>query len=393
MAWTRQLKSGNFQGCYRDANGDEQSAGTYTQRAEALRKAGAKEDEQRGPLALDVKGGKIHWSAWFEVWHDSRVLSFATDDSYRSIAANHIDPQFGRTALADITQIEVAKWVKGMLHPRRGQKPKSPWVVRGALMLLKTSLNAAVDAKRLAVNPAKKVPYPDLPTGLERFLTPDEVEAMAFYLDGPNSLLLWTGVQTGLRFGEMAGLHWHRLDLDRGVVQVVEKYNQKSGLIDPLPKDKEQRTVPIPDDLRTLLRQYREHAAPERQSTCGIDHVSGRCGSDLVFRGPRGAVLKSNEWGRGPFKRALDLAGIEGRVRPHDLRHTYASWLIQERISIAELSELLGHSDWETTKRYAHLADHGHDDVRSALTRRRAAARAANYPETGPNEAKLEVVG
>lgn len=395
MAWARQLQSGRHQGCYRDGNGDVQSAGTYSSRAEAERKAAAKEDEQRGPLALDVEGGKITWEAWFVLWHDSRVLSYATDDMYRSLATCHIAPEFGDVKLCDIEQIDVAKWVKKMLHPRkRGVKPKSVWTVRNALMLMKTSLNAAVDARRLHNNPARKVPYPDMPEGLERYLTPDEVEAMAFYMDGLNSLILWTGVQTGMRFGEIAGLHWPRLDLNRGVIQVVEKYNQKSGLIDALPKDKEQRTVPIPDDLIALLRAYREHAAPAANATCGIEHVAGRCQGDLVFRGPRGAPLKSNEWGRGPWKRALDLAGVEGRVRPHDMRHTYASWLIQERISIAELSELMGHSDWEVTKRYSHLSDHHHEDVRQALSRHRsrAAARAANLPETPGNDRKLEAL-
>lgn len=395
MAWTRQLPSGKYQGLYRDGNGDEQSAGTFTQRAEALRKAGAAEEEQRGPLALDVAGGKITWGAWFELWHGSRVLSYATDDSYRSLADNHIKPRFEHVKLCDIEQLDVAKWVKDMLHPRkRGVKPRSVWVVRGALMLLKTSLNAAVDGKRLAVNPATKVSYPDLPEGLERYLTPDEVERIVFWMDGVNSLIVWVSVQTGLRFGELAGLHWNRLDLDRGVIQVVEKYNQKSGLIDPLPKDKEQRTVPLPADLIGLLKQYRDTAAPDRNDTCGIAHVSGRCQGDLVFRGARGAPLKSNDWGRSHWKRALDLAGIEGRVRPHDMRHTYASWLIQERISIPELAKLMGHSDWEVTRRYAHLSDEGFDDVRDALTRHRARAaqRAANYPETARNYPNLEVV-
>ena len=69
-------------------------------------------------------------------------------------------------------------------------------------MLMKTSLNAAVEAKRLGVNPAKSVAYPDLPEGLERYLTPDEVEAITFYMDGKNALIVWMGVQTGLRFGD-----------------------------------------------------------------------------------------------------------------------------------------------------------------------------------------------
>lgn len=393
MAWTRLLPSGKYQGIYRDALGREQSAGTFTQRAEALRKAGKIEDDQRQPGALDVEGGKITLGSWWELWHESRVLAYATDDCYRSTAANHILPVWGEKRLMDITTIELSRWVKNMIHPpkRSGEKPRSPWVVRNALMLMKTMLNAAVVDKRLGSSPAKNVPYPDLPEGLERYLTPDEVEGITFYMDGVNSLLVWVGVQTGLRFGEIAGLHWPRLDLDRGVIQVVEKFDQKAYVVDPLPKDKEQRTVPLPADLVRLLVRYREHAAPEPKTTCGLRHTSGRCIGDLVFRGARGAPLKSNDWGKGPWKRALTLAGIEGRVRPHDMRHTYASWLIQEGLPLPELARVMGHSDWEVTRRYAHLSDAGFDDVRAALTRRRGIDPAPQPPaDLGDRLAALE---
>lgn len=413
MAWTRILPSGRYQGLYRDALGQERSAGSFTQKAEALRKAGSMETDQRQPGALDLDGAKIPWGAWWEMWHESRVMAYATDDCYRSTASNHVLPRWADVKLMDITTLEVSKWVKSMLQPReKGAKAKSVWVVRNALMLFKASLNAAVDSNRLTVSPAKKVPYPDLPEGLERYLTPDEVEAMAFYLDGVNALILWVGVQTGLRFGEIAGLHWKRVDLSRGTIQVVEKFDQKAGVIDPLPKDNEQRTVPLPPDLVGLLRRYREHAAPVQQPCCGIEHRGGRCESDLVFRGPRGAAIKSNDWGRGHFKRAAALAGIEGRIRPHDMRHTYASWLIQEGLPLPELARVMGHSDWEVTRRYAHLSDAGYDAVRDALQRHRGiddepepqtdlekrlaaleaqlesmgrtAERAANPPHTGP---------
>ncbi|MEU0515839.1 tyrosine-type recombinase/integrase [Amycolatopsis sp. NPDC006125] len=371
MAWTRQLSSGKYQGCYRDALGREQSAGTFTQRPKALREASRLESEQREPGAVDVEGGKITWGAWFELWHESRNLSYATDDCYRSTADNHITPHWGKVPLKDITTLEVSKWVKGMLKPRRRtERKRSPWTVRNALMLLKTSLNAAVEAKRLGANPAKPVPYPDLPEGVERYLTPDEVEGITFYMDGFNALIVWLGVNTGLRFGELAGLHWNRIDFDRKVIHVVEQFNQKSRTISPL-KDKQRRTVPLPADLTGKLLQYREHAARGRGSTCGLTHDISRCGGDLLFRGARGAPIKSNDWGKTIWRKALDLAGVEGRVRPHDMRHTYASWLIQEGVSVAELAELMGHSSWEITKMYAHLSDTGFDGVRDALDRRR----------------------
>ncbi|MGH3627107.1 MAG: tyrosine-type recombinase/integrase [Sciscionella sp.] len=371
MAWAVLRPSGKYQGRYRNATGQIRSVGTYTQQARAVREAAAKEMEQRRPGAVDPKDGHTPYGVWFTQWHESRVLAYSTDEGYRSTAANHVLPTWEHVRLADITPLDVSTWVKQL------RRSASPWTIRNSLMLLKTSLNAAVVAGRLSVNPARHVPMPDLPEGLERYLEPGEVEAICFYSSPGNALIVRTLVSTGLRFGELAGLHWHRVDLERGVIQVVEKFDQKQGVIDPVPKDKEQRTVPIGSGLVEML----DAARGETTATCGLRHVSGRCRSDLVFRGPRGAALRSNEWGRGPWRRALALAGITDRVRPHDCRHTFASWLIQEGVSFAELARVMGHSDWEISRRYAHLSDAGHDSVRDAITRR-VSARVSNSPVT-----------
>lgn len=376
MAWTVVKDNGKYQGLYRDPRGKTRSAGVWTQEAQALREAGRKESESRDPGAIDVDGAKIPWGAWFEKWHDSRTLAYGTEEQYRSTAANHLMPEWEHTPIGEIDELEIQRWIKGMLKPKdRTVKPKSPWTVRAALMLFKTSLNAAVP-KRLAVSPAKDVPYPDLPEGLERFLTPDEVDAIAFQFRGVNSLLLWTGVQTGMRFGEMAGLHWNRLDLDRGVIRVVEMFDQKAMVINPLPKDKEERTLPLPPNLVTLLTQYRDHAAPPRKASCELPHKVGRCSGDLVFRGGRGAPLRSSDWGKNIWHKAVTMAGVEGRVRPHDMRHTYASWLIQGGVSMAEVAKRMGHSDWEVTQKYAHLSDDGFDEVIAALERKQGIVHA-----------------
>ncbi|MFI6302115.1 tyrosine-type recombinase/integrase [Amycolatopsis thailandensis] len=378
MASTRRLPSGKFQGRYRDALGQDLSAGTFTQEKQAMRAAILAEEQSRQVDAVDTKGGKITWGAWFDTWHEARDVAYATDEHYRSIAVNHLKPQWGLVKLADIKELEIQRWLKKKQHPPKGTDPMSPWTARAVLMLFKTSLNAAVKAKRIGSNPAKDVPYPDLPEGLERFLTPEEVDAIAFNLSGVNALLAWTGVQTGMRIGEMAGLHWNRLDLERGAVNVVEVFDQKAMMISPVPKDKEKRTIPLPDDLVRLLANHRDHGRA-RQATCGIPHKVGKCSGDIVFRGGRGAPIRSSDWGKNVLKKAVRDGGVEGRVRVHDFRHTYASWLIQEGVSIPEVALRMGHSDWEVTQKYAHLGDDGFDKVKEAL------ARKLNSPEPEPS--------
>lgn len=377
MPWSRPLESGRYQGQYRDAQNKIQSAGTFTQAAQAKRAAAKKEAEAREPGAVDPGAGKITWGAWFDLWHNTRILAEATDATYQSLAANHIYPVWEHVRLCDIETLDIAKWVSKM-H----KKGRSPHLIRGVLMLMKTSLNAAVNLKRLTVNNAKPVPYPELPKGTERYLTPDEVELITFWMSGLNALIVWTLVNTGMRFGELAGLHRSRVDLKNRRIHIVEQYDQKADEVKPYPKTLEARTVALPDDLVAMLVQYLETAAPEPGETCGLRHMGGgRCTGDLLFRGPRGGVLHSNEWGRGPWKAAQRMAGITERTRVHDLRHTTASWLLQQRLTLTEVAKVLGHSREETVKKYAHWAeDETHEVVRTALTqhRLRAARRAAN---------------
>lgn len=381
MAWTVLLSSGRYQGRYRDANNKERSAGTYTQAAEAMREAGAKEKEQRGPLAMDIDGAKISWGAWFELWHSSRSVAFATDSTYRSTAANHVLPDWENTRLIDIKPLLVSQWVVRMSRAK-----KSPYVIRNALMLFKTSLNAAVDDDRLARNPAKKIPYPDLPQGTERFLTPDEVEKIAFCMDGMNSTILWTAVQTGMRFGEISGLHWSRVNFELRTIDVVEQFDQKARVIKSSPKDKESRTIPMSADLVTMLKFYRNATEDHRKEKCGEQHLTGKCTGDLVFRGARLAPITSKEWGRGVWHKSRIMAGVE-HARPHDLRHTYASWLLQQGVHLAELAQMMGHSKWEVTQKYAHFSKESLDNVRNAIqVHRRTAGRTAESDPTTPDD-------
>jgi integrase len=381
MPWTRLLQSGRYQGLYRDAAGKEQSAGTFTQAAEAMRKAGALEAEQRETQPFDAGGAKIQWGAWFEMWHESRSLSYSTDTTYRSTAANHVLPEWENTKLMDIKPMNVARWTAKMTRQK-----KSPYVIRNALMLFKTSLNAAVDDQRLRFSPAKKIPYPDLPQGTERFLTPDEVEAIGFCMDGMNATILWTAVQTGMRFGEISGLHWSRVNFETRTIDVVEQYDQKAKVIKGYPKDKDKRTIPMPADMVGMLRRYKNVTESHRAKTCGQEHAYGRCSGDLVFRGARLAPVTSKEWGRGVWHKCRTMAEVD-YARPHDLRHTYASWLLQQGVSIPELALMMGHSKWEVTQKYAHLSSESMDSVRDALSRhRRTAGRTADPHPTTPYE-------
>jgi len=369
MAWAQELPSGRFRGCYRGDRGKSYVPGTFDTKAEALRKAGAMEDEQRTPGAIDPKQAKLDYGSWFDLWIESHQVATSTEREYRSTARLHILPYWENTPLKDITARRGRAWVKRLQkEPRAGaSNPRSPWTIRLAVQTFVASINAAVEDKRLHVNEVKGLEWPDLPDALERYLTPAEVEAAAHFMTDFNALITWTAVTTGLRAGELAGLHIPRIDTRNGGLLVVEQYDQKDGVIKPVPKDKEKRYVPLPSDIAARLQAHVD-ALPEVDQ-CGVPHLAGSCpGGALVFRGPKGSPLKSSQFGRYILTPAVQLAKLRGRVRVHDLRHTYASWLIQRGVSFAELARVMGHSSWEVSKRYAHLSDEGYGTVRDAIT-------------------------
>ena len=370
MAWTEQLSSGKWRGGYR-VKGKKyyHPDGPFNTKSEALRKANAKEEDARQPQALAPNAGQLKFGPWFEAWYSAHEGVSATLRSWRSTADLHLLPYWEDTELGDIDLVDGKKWVKRLQkEPRTGaKKPRTPWTIRLAVQLMSAVLNGAVENRKLPSNPFKTLSWPDLPKTPDRYLTPEEVERLAFFMDDFNELILWTDVTTGLRAGELGGLHATRVDFDRGGLWVVETFDQHDKVINPVPKDKEQRWVPLEPDVARDLQEY--VGKLPKQKTCGVPHLSGKCpGGALVFSGPRHAPFQSRDWRRGPFARALREAKIEGRVRFHDLRHTYASWLIQTGVTLPEIALVMGHSSFEVTKRYAHLSDESYETVRAALS-------------------------
>jgi integrase len=209
-------------------------------------------------------------------------------------------------------------------------------------------------------NPARGVTLPTVTPGREVFLTREQVDNVAKRMDPDDRTVLLVLAYTGLRWGELAGLHVRRLDLLRRQLDVVETLVEVKGRsIKPYPKGRQRRTVPLTD------RVVDELAAFLARNPRGRD--------DLVFQ-----VYRST-WGRRHLQPALRAAGAP-IVRVHDLRHTYASWLVQDGMTLPEVALVLGHASITTTMRYAHLAPGALDRVRQTLEAR---SSAVNLPSAG----------
>jgi len=188
----------------------------------------------------------------------------------------------------------------------------SPKTINHALALLKQLLTAATDWGYLAASPIGKVRKLRLPRRPLPLWTPAEIRR--FLLSAPEEWRpVWlVGIFTGLRPGEIQAMAWRDQnwpDFTSNRIHVTMSYEARSRVLGAPKTDRSVRDVDMVPTVRRIL---------ETLPGCGS--------AGLVFPGVHGGMFP-----RSPWRRAWDrtiLAAKVRRIRPYDLRHTFASLLI-----------------------------------------------------------------
>jgi integrase len=158
---------------------------------------------------------------------------------------------------------------------------------------------------RLVRNVAEGVPLPRVVATPKRFLTHDQVQALAEAC-APYDTLIRVLAYAGLRWGELVALTACRIDLARRRIEVVEAITEvHSQVLVGTTKTHQRRSVPIPHFLADDL----------------ADHLTGKAPGDLVFTAPEGGVLRNTNFRPRFFDPAAGKVGLLG-LTPHELRHT-----------------------------------------------------------------------
>ena len=170
----------------------------------------------------------------------------------------------------------------------------------------------------------------------QRFLSSEEIEALMKHCQRSTHPHLYVFVKllllTGARKGEGISMRWCDIDFDKRVWTVPRSKNGRS------------RRIVLNDDAVAVLL-----AAGRVSERFGLE-VGGDA---AVFQNPR--TQRPYHSFYAAFHKARDAAGLTD-VRIHDLRHTFASLLVNRGVSLYEVQTLLGHSSIQMTQRYAHLA-------------------------------------
>ncbi|WAC68866.1 tyrosine-type recombinase/integrase [Microbacterium sp. SL75] len=366
MAWSQKLPSGRYRGAYRLPSGEVRytRGGTFTSKRAAKDAATELEVKVKRPGWRDPRASEITWGDWLEMWSPGRQIEPSTVENEAGMIEQHLLPQWRDAPLAGITRHDVQTWATRMVKENLGTEEEPRYrkssSVRRYLNVFVSSMTAAIDAELIDTNPATRIKLPPDAAGDPVFLTREQYAALSAAV--PNSqdrALLDFLVGTGLRWGEAAGLHLHRLDLTRGVVTVADVTDGRE--IKPYPKGRRQRHVP-------LLQWSVDYLEVPAARDCGVQHRAGRCPSGLVFPAARGGIRDDRNFYRRVMQPALKAAGLDHMgATLHDLRHTYASWLAQDGVPLGRIAELLGHRSITTTEIYAHFATATAADIAFAM--------------------------
>lgn len=377
-----------WRGRYRNAAG-RKVAKTFDTKAAAMRWAGGEEGKVHRGQRSNPTAARMKWGEWADRWQAARAVEPSTARTDDVTIRVHLRPRWETTPLIAIERLDVQAWVNEL------RRRRSASVTRRAFYGLSNSLDMAVVEGILAANPCKGVKLPALPIEPPRFLEDAETGRILYHLSGRWRVLAELLLGTGLRMAEAAGLHADRVDFANARIYVVETYDAPAGSMSPYPKSKRQRTVPLAPELARLLQEWLDRNPP--LPSCGKPHRTGRCPGGLLIRGEKGAPIDGHNFDMRQWRHAIELAGFyteeptgkkgkDGQplmrrrptVHPHDLRHTYASRLVQQGVPLERVQLLLGHKDLKTTQIYAHLRpEDDWDDVRAALSTSVTAARAA----------------
>jgi len=267
---------------------------------------------------------------------------------YESAIRVHIGPALGHVRLNRLSPADLQQFYSAKLAEQL-----SPTTVRHFHALIHRVLRQAVKWGLVARNVADAADPPRRNRPQTAVLTPDQARTFLEAAREDRLFVLYLlAITTGMRQGELLGLHWANVDLEGGTIRITTTMQRlwKRGMVEGEPKTRAgRRSVAIASPLVAALREHRRCLLKERLFAGGQwqDH-------DLVFPNTIGKPLTPTHLCKG-IRRHLEAASLP-RIRFHDLRHTAATLMLAVGIPGKVVQETLGHADiGMTLNTYTHL--------------------------------------
>jgi integrase len=265
-------------------------------------------------------------------WWEENKLPFQKPSSQNSgkyIIKAHLSKTFGPLPIDQVDERKVQEWISGLQREGR----LAPKTIHNMWKVLRLVLG-----KKHVSDWA--ITLPPVPRKEQRFFTPEEMEKVIDTAEGQYKALFALQYATGMRFGEVAGLHVDDLDFDNSLVH-IRRSTFKS--IETTPKtDAGYRDVDVHPDVMAMLKK----------------HLDGRQ-SGRVFESRNGTPLVVNNVNRHVLKPLLKKLGLPIGTT-HAMRHGAVSRLHGDLIK-----KWVGHTSLKMTSRYTHFSmKHRKDEVK-----------------------------
>jgi integrase len=315
-----------------------------TRKEAADKLASALRDHARGGF---VAPHKRTFGEWLDTWlwdYKKPRLRPITFDSYEMLVRRHLKPSLGHLPLQDMRPDHLQRFYNNM-----AKNNFSARTIRYCHTIVHGALAQAERHQLVVRNVSKLTERPGETRKEMRTLTQAQVSGTLLPALANDrmfaAILLACG--TGLRRGELLALRWQDVDLDAGLLHVrrtlvrVRNYDggaRKTRLAFHEPKTAHsRRTIPLPEGCLVALRHHKARQAEERLLLGGAYHDEG-----LVFCLADGKPLDPRNFARS-FAHMLTSAGLP-QMRVHDLRHTFATLMLELGESPKTVQAMLGHS-------------------------------------------------
>lgn len=285
----------------------------------------------------------------------------STWERYELDVRRHLIPVLGKSKLAKLTPQQVQVLFAEKLNA--GLAPRS---VRNMRAVLRRALNEALTLGLVTRNVAALVRAPKAPRGEMHVYDETQVRHLLNMAAGTRmEALLTLAVTTGMREGELLGLKWRAVNLDRRHLQVqtqLRRLRDKGLTIKDVKTGTSRRKIELSELAVDALRRHRVQQAAERlkMGEAWHDH-------DLVFPNSVGNPMDAPPFLERGYARVIQQAGLP-YIRFHDLRHTAATLLLLKGVHPKKVSEMLGHASVAITLTiYSHVLPSLGRDTASAM--------------------------
>lgn len=386
---------------FRDPVSKELVRKTFVARtkAEALAKGKRWRQNLEGGLVFEAE--KMTLACWIDIWTKEYVrpkgLSPKTVDKYESCLNCYIVPRLGDVPMSQLRPVHFQK-LFNQLRVDGGRERKvivdgeetvrrtglSSGTIKVTRRYICMALDRAVKDGLLIKNPVKDTDPVKQTTKEASALTKEQAAILVstakrqLPVNYVEYMAILLALSTGMRLGEVFGLQWDCVDLERGVVFVRRSLiTSIAGMHFKEPKTPTSiRRIPLTDEVLTELEMYKEWQGEY------INEVGDRWqDNNLVLPNGFGKAVNTSNFTTRYFKDLLVETGIIRSFKFHELRHTFASFLVQADVNFKVVQELMGHSSITITLNlYSHLAPRAKEEAVARL----------NGIFSGPNERQPE---